>query len=101
MKPATAIARASANAEQLLRRLIAKFEPNHQALIRAVRKALRRRFPTAYELAYDNYNFFELGYGPTQRPSVSGPVLWTSGWLNLPGAWSVSACRADLLRSRC
>ncbi|MBI4503482.1 MAG: DUF1801 domain-containing protein [Gemmatimonadetes bacterium] len=38
-------------------------------MIRAVRKALRRRLPTAYELAYDNYNFFVLGYGPTERPS--------------------------------
>jgi hypothetical protein len=38
-------------------------------LIRAVRKALHKRFPTAYELAYDNYNFFVLGYGPTERPS--------------------------------
>jgi hypothetical protein len=38
-------------------------------LIRAVRKALRKRFPTANELAYDNYNFFVIGYGPTERPS--------------------------------
>jgi len=30
---------------------------------------MRKRFPTAYELAYDNYNFFALGYGPTERPS--------------------------------
>lgn len=34
-----------------------------------MRKALRRRFPTAHELVYDNYNFFVIGYGPTQRPS--------------------------------
>jgi hypothetical protein len=36
-----------------------------------VRKALRRRFPTATELVYDNYNFFVIGYGPTERPSES------------------------------
>lgn len=59
----------AATAEQQLRRFIAKFEPRHQRLIRAVRKALRERFPTAYELAYDNYNFFVIGYGPTTRPS--------------------------------
>jgi hypothetical protein len=58
-----------AAAEKQLRGFIAKFEPKHQTLIRAVRKALRQRFPTAYELAYDNYNFFVLGYGPTARPS--------------------------------
>src|SRR2546427_7968601 len=48
---------------------VAKFAPRHQALIGAVGRAFRRRFPTAYELAYDNYNFFVIGYGPTERPS--------------------------------
>jgi hypothetical protein len=52
-----------------VRNFIGKFEPKHQAVIRAVRKALRKRFPTATELAYDNYNFFVIGFGPTQRPS--------------------------------
>jgi Domain of unknown function (DU1801) len=59
----------SADAERQLKSFIAKFEPRHQTLIRAVRKALRKRFPTGYELAYDNYNFFVLGYGSTERPS--------------------------------
>ncbi len=58
-----------ASAEKQLRSFIEKFEPKHQLLIRAVRKALRKRFPTAYELAYDNYNFFVIGYSPTERPS--------------------------------
>lgn len=69
MKRASPIARAGANGEHQVRSFIAKFEPKHQVLIRAVRRALRKRFPTAYELAYDNYNFFVLGYGPTARPS--------------------------------
>ena len=69
MKRASPIAPAGANAEQQVRGFIAKFEPKHRVLIRAVRSALRKRFPTAYELAYDNYNFFVLGYGPTERPS--------------------------------
>ena len=55
--------------EEQLRSFIEKFEPKHQGTIRAVRKALRKRFPTANELAYDNYNFFVIGYGPTERPS--------------------------------
>jgi Domain of unknown function (DU1801) len=59
----------SADPERRLKTFIAKFEPRHQTLIRAVRKALRKRFPTAYELAYDNYNFFVIGYGSTERPS--------------------------------
>jgi len=69
MKPGTTVARTSADAEKQLQGFIAKFEPKRQTLIRAVRKALRKRFPSAYELAYDNYNFFVLGYGPTERPS--------------------------------
>ena len=69
MKAATAIVRAPVNPEHQLKSFIAKFEPKHQALIRAVRKALRSRFPAACELAYDNYNFFVLGYGHTERPS--------------------------------
>jgi len=52
-----------------LRSFIAKFAPKDQALIRAVRSGLRRRLPTAFELVYDNYNFFVIGYGPTERPS--------------------------------
>jgi hypothetical protein len=55
--------------EAQVRGFIAKFNPENQRTIRAVRKALRRRFSTAYELAYDNYNFFVLGYSPTERPS--------------------------------
>ena len=60
-----------ADAEKQLRDFIGKFGPSQRALIRAVRQAVRRRFPTAYELAYDNYNFFVIGYSPTERPSDS------------------------------
>jgi hypothetical protein len=63
------VATASADAEKQLKSFIDKFEPKHQALIRATRKALRKRLPTANELAYDNYNFFALGYCSTERPS--------------------------------
>jgi hypothetical protein len=69
MKSPTTTPLSSAEAAKQLRSFIAKFEPKHQTLIRAVRKVLRRRFPTANELAYDNYNFFVLGYSPTERPS--------------------------------
>ena len=57
--------------EKQLKGFIAKFDSKHQAVIRAARKALRERFPTATELVYDNYNFFVIGYGPTERPSDS------------------------------
>jgi hypothetical protein len=70
MKAARKVApTAPADAEKQLNTFIDKFEPKNQALIRAVRKALRKRLPTANELAYDNYNFFVIGYGSTERPS--------------------------------
>ena len=50
---------------------IAKFSPAHQTLIREVRRRVRRLLPTAHELVYDNYNFFVIGYSPTERPSDS------------------------------
>jgi hypothetical protein len=65
----TSLPQKPADAEKQLKGFISKFEPKHQSLIRAVRKALRKRFPTANEFAYDNYNFFVIGYGPTERPS--------------------------------
>jgi hypothetical protein len=60
---------APAAAARQLNGFIAKFDAKHQALIRAVRRALRRRLPAANELVYDNYNFFVIGYGMTERPS--------------------------------
>src|SRR5690349_12550097 len=58
-----------ADAERQLAAFIRKFSPTDQRLIRAFRAALRKRFPTANELVYDNYNFFVIGYSPTERPS--------------------------------
>lgn len=48
---------------------LARFDPVHRKLIRAVRKALRARFPTANELAYDYSSAFVIGYSPTERGS--------------------------------
>ena len=56
-------------ATQELAGFIAKFHPKHQTLIRSVRRSLRKRLPTATEMIYDNYNFFVIGYSPTDRPS--------------------------------
>jgi hypothetical protein len=59
----------TANPEKQLDSFIAKFGPEDQRLIRSVRGAVRKRFSTAHELVYDNYNFFVIGYSPTERPS--------------------------------
>jgi hypothetical protein len=60
---------ATSDAEAALQAFVAKFAPAHQRLIHDVRAALRRRFPAANELVYDNYNFFVIGYAATVRPS--------------------------------
>jgi hypothetical protein len=57
------------DAERQLDGFIDKFDPAFQRLIRDARERLRARFPTAFELAYDNYNFLVLGYSSTERPS--------------------------------
>ena len=71
MKAARTTAPAVAEAERQLQAFIGKFDPKDQQLIRAVRRALRQWFPTANELVWDNYNFFVIGYSPTERPSDS------------------------------
>ena len=56
-------------AEQQLKGFVAKFTPAMAKVIRECRDEMRKRFPTANELVYDNYNFFVIGYCTTERPS--------------------------------
>src|SRR6202171_6098682 len=65
----TKVAGQISTSEEQLASFIDKFDPKHAALIRSVRKALRKRLPTANELVYDNYNFFVIGYCSTEKPS--------------------------------
>lgn len=60
---------ATESASTQLAGFIDKFEPAMAKRIRACRAALRKRFPNANEIVYDNYNFFVIGYSPTERPS--------------------------------
>ena len=48
---------------------IAKFDPAVAKLVRAARSVIRKRFPTAIELVYDNYNALAIGYSTTERTS--------------------------------
>ena len=66
---AKAASQASASPAQQLEGFIDKFDSHNAALIRSVRRAMRKRLPTAHELVYDNYNFFVIGYCSTERPS--------------------------------
>lgn len=71
MSAAAKVVPNAATAEMRLKAFIEKFEPKDQRLIRAIRSAVQKRFPTANELVWDNYNYFVIGYSPTERPTDS------------------------------
>ena len=48
---------------------VAKYDPAVGRLARSTRSAMRKRFPTALELVYDNYQFLAIGYSTTERAS--------------------------------
>lgn len=48
---------------------IARFDPAIAKLVRASRSVIRKRYPTAIELVYDNYNALALGYSTTEKTS--------------------------------
>ena len=48
---------------------LAKFDHALANKIQACRTILRKRFPTAVEIVYDNYNFLVFGFAATDRPS--------------------------------
>ncbi len=48
---------------------IARFDPAIAKLVRACRSVIRKRYPTALELVYDNYNALALGYSSTEKTS--------------------------------
>ena len=48
---------------------VAKFDPAIAKLTRACRAEIRKRYPSANELVYDNYNALAIGYSPTEKTS--------------------------------
>jgi hypothetical protein len=48
---------------------IAKFDPAIAKLTRACRSVIRKRYPSAIELVYDNYNALAIGYSSTEKTS--------------------------------
>jgi len=61
----SAVARRSVEAE--VRGLIAKFAPAHLRLIGAMRRSLRKRLPTAYEIVYEYRDCFVISLSPSER----------------------------------
>jgi hypothetical protein len=79
--------------EAQLRAYIDKLDPKIQKLFRSVRAAMRKRFPTANELAYDYSNALVIGYSPADRgidaivairASATGVSLYFSQGPQLP-----------------
>ena len=54
-------------AEAELRALVAKFAPDHQRLVSAIRRIIRTRLPTAHEIAYEYRSWFVFSYSPSER----------------------------------
>lgn len=48
---------------------IEKFDPEIASLAKAALAKMRKRFPNANQLVYDNYNALAIGFGPTERAS--------------------------------
>lgn len=48
---------------------IERFDPEIAALAKAALAKMRKRFPNANQLVYDNYNALAIGFGPTERAS--------------------------------
>ena len=61
--------KSSSSTAQQLSGFIDKFDPKICKLVRSSRSAMRKRFPTAVEQIYDNYNFLAIGYCATERTS--------------------------------
>ena len=48
---------------------IAKYSPEIALSAKAVLEKMRKRYPRALELVYDNYNALAIGFGPSERAS--------------------------------
>jgi hypothetical protein len=72
------------NAEAQLAAFLAKYSPEIADLAEDIRGEMRKLYPTALELVYDNYNALVIGYGPTEKPSeaIFSIVLYPK-WVSL------------------
>ena len=57
------------NAEAQLAGFLAKYTPEIADLAETIRAEMRKLYPMALELIYDNYNALVIGFSPTERPS--------------------------------
>lgn len=55
--------------EAQLKLFIAKFTPEVAALTKTALAKMRKQFPFAIQLVYDNYNALAIGFGPNEHAS--------------------------------
>jgi len=86
-------AAARRSAEAQLSSLIEKYAPAHLRTISAIRRALRKRLPTACEIVYEYNGFFVISYSPSEhgyqgvlalRGSAEGLRLYLSRGKEIP-----------------
>src|SRR5690349_21714643 len=74
--------------ESQVRALLARLAPGHERLVGALRRALRKRLPTAYELVYEYASWLVISYAPSERGyegvvairgSAEGVALYLTG----------------------
>ena len=56
-------------ARQQLDSFIAKYSPEVASVARQAFRWMRKKFPRATVLVYDNYNALAIGFGPSERAS--------------------------------
>jgi hypothetical protein len=59
----------AANPEEQLAQFLAKYTPEIGAQAETILGAMRRLYPTAAELVYDNYNALAIGFAPSEKTS--------------------------------
>jgi hypothetical protein len=104
----TQSAAARRSAEAQVRTLIAKFAPAHLRLIGAMRRSLRKRLPTAYEVVYEYRDWFVIRYSPNEhgyegvlaiRASADGVKLYFNRGKELPDPAKLVQGSGSLTRS--
>jgi hypothetical protein len=55
--------------EEQLAHFIEKFTPDIAAQAGVILNKMRKLYPAAFELVYDNYNALAIGFGPSERSS--------------------------------
>ena len=60
---------ASAEPAEQLVSLLAKYTPEIATRATSIFAAMRKLYPAAVEMVYDNYNALAIGFVPSERPS--------------------------------